>query len=59
MTLPLLGMTTTSPGSVDDAEAATKDPRGRGSDPCFEAYGNSNVNVSGVGTLTAYGQTIA
>ena len=59
MTLPVLGMITTSPGSVDDAEAETKDPRGRGSDPCFEAYGSSNVNVSGDGTLTVYGQTIA
>jgi hypothetical protein len=49
----------TSPGSLDDAEAATKDPRGRGSDPCFEGNGNSNVNVSGEGTLTAYGQTMA
>jgi hypothetical protein len=59
VTLPLLGMIMTSPGSVDDAEAATKDPSGRGSDSCLEAFGSSNVNVSGEGTLTAYGQTMA
>lgn len=57
--LPVVGMTTTSPGSEDEAEAETRDPRGRGSEPCFEGNGRANVKVSGDCKLTAYGHTMA
>lgn len=59
MILPVDGITTTRPGSSEDADAETRDPRGRGSDICFEGYGRANVNVSGEGVLAAYGQTTA
>lgn len=52
-------MTTTSPGSDEDAEAETKHPSGRGSFVDFEGYGRAKVKVSGEGTLIAYGQTSA
>jgi hypothetical protein len=56
---PLFGMTTTSPGSGEDAEAKTRDPSGRGSEVCFDGYGSANVKVSGEGVFAAYGQTMA
>jgi hypothetical protein len=59
VTLPVDGMTTTRPGSAEDADAETRDPRGRGSVVCFEGYGRAKVNVSGEGIVTAYGQTMA
>jgi hypothetical protein len=46
-TLPLVGMTTTNPGSSEEAEAVTKDASGSGSEACFEGYGMVNVKVSG------------
>ena len=52
-------MTTTSPGSEEDAEAETKHPSGSGSPACFEGYGRAKVKVSGEGILIAYGQTSA
>ena len=57
--LPVVGTTTTSPGSVDDAEAETRQPSGNGSEMCFEGFGRAKVKVSGEDILTAYGQTIA
>jgi hypothetical protein len=57
--LPLVGITTTSPGSEEDAEAETRHPSGSGSDACFEWYGRANVKVSGEGMLIVYGQTNA
>jgi len=39
-------MTTTSPGSVDDAEGETRHPTGNGSEG-FEADGRVKVKVSG------------
>jgi hypothetical protein len=57
--LPLVGMTTTSPGSEEEAEAETKHPSGSGSDVCFEGDGSANVKVSGEGMLIVYGQTNA
>ncbi len=51
--LPVVGMTTTSPGSEEDAEADTRDPSGRGSDACLEGCGRENVKVSGDCILTA------
>lgn len=59
MILPVVGMTTTSPGSEEDAEGETKQPSGSGSWACFEGYGMAKVKVSGEGTLIAYGQTSA
>jgi hypothetical protein len=56
---PVDGLTTTSPGSEEEAEADTSDPRGKGSEACFEGYGSAKVNVSGEGKLTAYGHTMA
>lgn len=47
MILPVVGMITTRPGSVEEADADTKDPSGRGSDTCFEGYGRAKVKVSG------------
>jgi hypothetical protein len=46
MTLPLLGITTTKPGSVDEAEGDTSDPTGRASLD-FDVGGSANMNVSG------------
>lgn len=57
--LPLTGITTTRPGSVDEADGETRQPNGRGSDVCFEGYGRVNVNVSGDWDESVYGQTIA
>jgi hypothetical protein len=56
---PLTGITTTSPGSVEDADGDTRDPRGRGSEACFEGYGRVNVKVSGDGVVDVYGHTMA
>lgn len=51
-------MTTTRPGSTDDAEGDTREPTGSGSF-CFEADGSVNVNVSGDCEVELYGQTMA
>jgi hypothetical protein len=59
VTLPVEGMTTTSPGSEEDVDADTRVPIGRGLDVCFEGCGSSKAKVSGEGLLTTYGQTIA
>jgi hypothetical protein len=40
-------MTTTRPGSEEDADGETREPRGRGSVEFFEGYGSVNVNDSG------------
>lgn len=45
--LPVVGTTTTSPGSEEDAEAETRQPRGNGSETCFEGLGKAKVKVSG------------
>ncbi len=45
-TLPVLAITTTSPGSVDDAEGETRHPTGRAS-LGFEEDGRVKVKVSG------------
>lgn len=47
---PLTGMTTTRPGSVDDADGDTKDARGSGSAP-LDGYGREKVKVSGEGVV--------
>jgi hypothetical protein len=57
--LPVVGITTTSPGSEEDAEADTKQPSGRGSFIDLEGYGKAKVKVSGDGMLIVYGQTSA
>jgi hypothetical protein len=51
--LPLTGITTTRPGSEVLADGDTKEPRGKGSDVCFEGLGNAKVNVSGEAALIA------
>jgi len=56
---PLAGMTTTKPGSVDDADGGTSDARGRGSVGLREGYGREKVNVSGDGVVDVYGHTMA
>lgn len=53
MILPLEGMTTTRPGSEEDADADTRVPIGRGSDVCFDGCGNSKAKVSGDDVLAA------
>ena len=53
VTLPLVGMTTTSPGSVELADGETKEPSGSGSLSCFDGCGRVKVKVSGVVVLTA------
>lgn len=58
-TLPLTGITTTSPGSSVEVPAETSDPRGKGSLGCFEGYGRVKANVSGEGVDPAYCQTKA
>lgn len=45
-TLPLVAVTTTSPGSVEEADGETKQPTGSGSLDLGGA-GSVNVNVSG------------
>lgn len=50
VTRPLEGMTTTRPGSVDEAEGETKDARGSGS-VFLDGYGRAKVNVSGEGVV--------
>ncbi len=45
-TLPLLAVTMTSPGSVEEADGETKHPTGRGSLD-LPGVGKLNVNVSG------------
>lgn len=50
VTRPLTGMTTTRPGSVDDADGETKDARGSGS-ALLDGYGRENVKVSGEGVV--------
>jgi hypothetical protein len=45
-TLPLPDMTTTRPGSVEEAEGETRHPTGRGS-LGFDAEGRVKVKVSG------------
>ena len=57
--LPVVGITTTRPGSVELAEGDTSEPRGRGSPGCFDGCGRVKVKVSGVVVLIAYGQTRA
>jgi hypothetical protein len=47
--LPVVGITTTSPGSEEDAEADTRVPIGRGSETCLDGSGRENVKVSGDG----------
>lgn len=56
---PLTGMTTTRPGSVEEADGDTRQPNGRGSEVCFEGYGRVKVNVSGDWVGFVYGQTMA
>jgi hypothetical protein len=46
MTLPVLAITTTKPGSVDEAEGETRHPTGRAS-LGFEEDGRVKVKVSG------------
>jgi hypothetical protein len=53
MTLPVEGVTTTIPGSEEDADADTRVPIGRGFEVCFEGRGSSKAKVSGEETLTA------
>jgi hypothetical protein len=57
--LPLMGITTTTPGSSEGADGVTSEPRGRGSAACFEGYGRAKVKVSGDDVVEVYGQTRA
>jgi len=57
--LPVVGITTTRPGSGELAGGETRDPRGRGSELSFAGYGSTNVNVSGEVVLVEYGHTRA
>lgn len=59
VTLPLLGITTTKPGSEEDADWGTRAPNGRRSVECFEGYGRVKVKDSGDGVCVAYGHTTA
>jgi len=52
-------MTTTRPGSSEDADGGTSEPSGRGSVWFFEGYGRVKVKVSGEATVAVYGQTKA
>ena len=49
-TLPLPAITTTSPGSLEDADGETKEPTGRGS-VGFEWDGRVKMKVSGEGDV--------
>jgi hypothetical protein len=59
VTLPLVGITTTRPGSDVDAEGDTNDPSGKGSEICFEGYGKVKTKDSGEGVGAEYGHTTA
>jgi hypothetical protein len=51
VTRPLTGMTTTRPGSVEEADGDTKDAMGRGSVVFLDGYGSAKLNVSGEGVV--------
>ncbi len=46
---PLLGITTTSPGSDEDADAETRDPSGSGPSSRLDGSGKGNSKASGDG----------
>ncbi len=48
-------MTTTRPGSSEDADGATSEPRGSGSEAWREGCGSAKVNVSGEGRVRRVG----
>lgn len=47
--LPLVGITTTRPGSDEEADGGVSEPSGKGSLECLEGYGNENTKDSGEG----------
>ena len=57
--LPVVGITTTRPGSGELAGGETRDPRGRESEISFVGCGSTKVNVSGDVLLIEYAQTRA
>lgn len=46
---PLVGITTTRPGSDEEADGGVRDPSGKGSLECLEGYGSEKMKDSGDG----------
>jgi hypothetical protein len=59
VTFPVKGITTTRPGSVVEAEAATSEPSGRGSDRFLAGCGRTKAKVSGDDAVDVYCHTSA